>query len=439
MEWWVYRNGEVSNRPLTRREMREKDYVTRDTYVCRTGQDSWNQAKDDPELEAVLDDGEGPGNTENLELDGESTGPRATPAFNVDHTPSTTSGDDGESTDHSDRSPDPDHEVPSEASETSSDASEASFRSQSDIIAASLWKRPLAFLLDYGLFYLGIWILSGYYYREMAEIGSFGIVLGHSTFFLYMAVLNSDIGGSSSIGKKLTGLRVTDEEGFSLSFYTSFWRYFFLLLPMVLFSVVFTDLLGELPDVVHVALVMVGLFLAVSLVYLYLFNRYRRSLHDCITTTVVVEEPPRDILNFSFWRPHLYFIGVFFALSIYCLSVLFAHYGGIVPILSLQKSLLQHQKILATGIPVYRNFTTDVEGADRTLFVNVWADKPVMNPGRLKRMMIRKTFRQSILVDRYGAIELGIGTGFNAGIISGIRYRRDRRSVEDWREFLRAD
>lgn len=437
MEWWVYRNGEVSDRPLTRRELREKEYVDSQTYVCRTGRDSWLQAGNDPELEGVFESEQGPSGAENLELDeGESSGPRAAPAFNVDHSSSSTS---------------PPTESPSQASSETTGVSEASvqsegttepetpeLRTQRDVIATSLWKRPLAFAFDYGLFYLLFWLAGRYYYDRLVMLETTGIVVGYSLFLLYLAVFNSENGGSSSLGKKLLGLRVKNEEGFSISFFTALTRYFFLLIPFFLFSLAFTNIPGNVPDVVHVALIMVSMFVAVSLVYLYLFNAFRRSLHDCLTSTTVVEDPPRNHLNFRFWRPHLYFIGVFFALSIYGFSVLFMQYGGVVPILNLQKSLLDDPRILATEVPVYKNYTERLGKGPKTLYLTVWVKNPGEDLAALKRDILEVTFRQSTLIEHYGTIQLGIATGLDFGLYSRKNYHYDRRSLTAWKEYRQA-
>lgn len=430
MEWWVYRNGTVSDRPLTRRELREKEYVDTDTYVCRTGRDSWVRAGDDPELEGYIQPDEGPDVEEDLELnEDDSSGPRATPAFNVDHTSSSTSSPSGEPPDYAEESND--------TSETDSEDTEetGTLRTQRDVIATSLWKRPLAFVLDYGLFYLVFWGATRYFYDQLLSLETTGIVLGHSGFLLYLAVFNSEIGGSSTIGKKLTGLRVKNEEGFSVSFFTAFWRYLFLLIPFLLFSLVFTDIPGNVPDVVHVALIMVGLFVAVALVYLFLFNTYRRSFHDCITSTTVVEDPPHDHLDFTFWRPHLYFIGIFFALSIYGLSVVFAQYGGVVPMLNLQQNLLEDPRILATEVPVYKNYTNELGTGPTTLYVNVWVKSSAKDLAGLKRDILEVAFHQSTLLDHFDTIQLGVATGVDFGLYSSLDYRYDRRSLTAWENF----
>lgn len=63
MEWWVTLDGEASDEPYSKEEIRDHTDIGPETRVRREGADEWIPASEDPELASIFEVGEGPSET----------------------------------------------------------------------------------------------------------------------------------------------------------------------------------------------------------------------------------------------------------------------------------------------------------------------------------------------------------------------------------------
>lgn len=158
-------------------------------------------------------------------------------------------------------------------------------------VFAGFWRRVIAFLIDTLLLGLLGLVLGLLFESQFVELGQWGRVVGFAIAGAYFIPADSQLFNGQSVGKRLLGLRVQGVTGALISLPRSALRY-------VIFGAAYfangvfietgsnpgwaINVLGG----VFVALLMVGLL---GSLYLLVFNRpSRRTLHDLLTSTVVV-------------------------------------------------------------------------------------------------------------------------------------------------------
>jgi len=187
---------------------------------------------------------------------------------------------------------------------------------------AGIGPRLLALFIDsIVLGILGLIII--FLFDELiVQLGSKARLIGFGVALGYFSILNSTIGHGQTFGKRVVGIQVVDLNGFNLKLSRSFARHFVLLAPYFFNGMFFeSSLLGVPITLILWFIVFGGSF---SIIYLFLFNRSRQSLHDLLVKSVVINpsaekrEPP------IVWRPHLYVTACIFLLSIVIPAVLYA-------------------------------------------------------------------------------------------------------------------
>lgn len=150
------------------------------------------------------------------------------------------------------------------------------------------WKRILALFLD-GVFLGIIGVLLGILFgKQFAQIGGWGRLVGFLIALGYFGVLNSYLGKGQSIGKRITKIRVIDEDGECISLNRSLLRSTVLELPFFLNGIMLAPSILMSPVGTIIGLIIFGI--GGGIIYFYIFNRQtRQSLHDLICRTYVVK------------------------------------------------------------------------------------------------------------------------------------------------------
>jgi uncharacterized RDD family membrane protein YckC len=156
-------------------------------------------------------------------------------------------------------------------------------------IRPSIIKRILALIIDFII--LGIiGAISGLFFENFyASIGIYGTLIGSSITILYFSILQSSTGKGQSLGKKAIGVKVTDLNGNYLSNESSFLRSFILYFPIMNI-----EILSNGNKMIIVLLILTTIILAS--IYFILINKSRRSLHDILTKSIVIN---KDIETFE--------------------------------------------------------------------------------------------------------------------------------------------
>jgi len=156
---------------------------------------------------------------------------------------------------------------------------------------SGFWIRILAFAVDIML--LGFFgrLLGLLFFKQFAELGQWGNLVGFPVALLYFGILNSKIGGGQTIGKKLLRIKVVGKNTDYIRLRASLLRSAILILPAI-FPVPFKFSSASFLT----ALIL--LLLQISIIYAYIANVYsRQSIHDLICGTYVVKSAAAE--NFS--------------------------------------------------------------------------------------------------------------------------------------------
>jgi uncharacterized RDD family membrane protein YckC len=146
----------------------------------------------------------------------------------------------------------------------------------------SIFKRGLALMID--LLILGvIGYMSGAFLESFyVSLGNYGSLIGATITLIYFSIFHSSIVKGQTVGKQIVAIRVTNLTGEYLSLKKAFLRSFVFYFPIMIVGIFFEGngilILGSLP----------------SLYFALVNKKSRRSLHDILALSIVVNEATTD-------------------------------------------------------------------------------------------------------------------------------------------------
>ncbi|WP_421738744.1 RDD family protein [Caulobacter sp.] len=161
-------------------------------------------------------------------------------------------------------------------------------------IRAGFWRRILGFLIDGIVLGLTGIALGTSLYDELANLAGPTRLIGLAIGAVYFGVTTSAIGGSRTLGMRVTGLKVVSVKGGPLSLPTALWRAILLQAPFML-----NGMIVSLTDPVWLKLygVVVGTIVfgaGLAQILLLFFNRASgRLVHDLLSGAAVVRVEAR--------------------------------------------------------------------------------------------------------------------------------------------------
>jgi uncharacterized RDD family membrane protein YckC len=178
-----------------------------------------------------------------------------------------------------------------------------------------LWRRWLAFLIDWIILSLGGCIASLILFEPLAALGVWTRLIGFAVATAYFGLFDSGWGGAGSPGKKMIGIRVVDDAGRAIGVGRSLLRAALLCAPVILNNFY----LAQRGDYPHLAVNgLLGGWMVATL-YVLIFNRgTKQGLHDLATRTFVVRgaaAKPSELRR-TFWKPHLMIAAAILALNV---------------------------------------------------------------------------------------------------------------------------
>ena len=172
-----------------------------------------------------------------------------------------------------------------------------------------------AFLVD--VVVLGVigWIVGSIFYEVLIGFTWESRIIGAVITGAYVVVLNSHIGNGSTLGKRIFKLQVLGVDGRTISLQRSAVRYVVLFFPFFMNGIQLpANVLSNsgLLAVSGTALSVLIFGTAAAIVYLVVFNkRNRRSLHDLVSSTVVVRrDNDLSSIDLRVAKVHVYALGV---------------------------------------------------------------------------------------------------------------------------------
>ncbi|MBE0448320.1 MAG: RDD family protein [Actinobacteria bacterium] len=309
---------------------------------------------------------------------------------------------------------------------------------------ASFWHRLGAWVID--AIFLGIigqilgWSLSFIWF----QIGPYGRFVGLFFLIPYFGILNSNIAGGQTIGKRLLKIGVRDGANQPIGIGRSLLRTSILILPFMLNGWSLPILQNPALQWLQAVIVFGG---GSILVYTMIFNRgARQGLHDLVCGTYVIHLPGKP--NFSFLKTsqiHMVVSGVLLSIAIVATSAS-AFVGakivektGLAPIHNLYQVLQQDDRFFAVSVNDNRMYYSQ-GSVTRTLAIELWYKGTSSSDNERQeifRSVVQKVFANMDDVNKYDGISVRLTRAYDIGIASGRLFFSETKSVPDWQDSVK--
>jgi uncharacterized RDD family membrane protein YckC len=307
---------------------------------------------------------------------------------------------------------------------------------------APLWKRVVAYFLDWILLAVVGMCIGFFLFDALAGIGIWGGAIGFVTAMIYFGICDSRIRNGQSVGKIAMKIRVVSRSGAPLRVPPAFLRAAILLVPYFLIGIPF-DLVAHFWSGILLSMLIFGT--AFGLAYLLLFNRTtRRSLHDLAVGSTVVRADDKTSgvpVAHPLWRGHIVAVVLLFVVA------------AILPVLGAQLtkkepfvSLLALQTLLSAEpgvvhVNVTDGATTRLNGKDtakpvKTLSIQVAVQSKTLYEEAFADKIARIALDNHIAANDKDLIVVTVSYGYDIGIASAQTSKIFTHSPADWRTRL---
>ena len=304
---------------------------------------------------------------------------------------------------------------------------------------AGFWRRFFAFCLDglfLGLFGACIGLVA---YDRLVALGDWGRAVGFAIALVYFGVMDSELSGGQTPGKRILAIKVVRANGAPLSVSGSTLRATIFCVPYFL-NGAFID-----AGVITSWLVTFLVFgVGVSIVYLLLFNRRtRQSLHDLAVGSYVVSNKTDDQVGEArrIWPAHFGAVGLILTAAL-ALPYFAQRLESSVPfaaLLSVQQALQQEPDVRhATAVVSVNKFFGKNQSATTThIFIsNIVLSRQVTDFESLSNRLARIILDRDPSAAKEDKIAISIRYGYDIGIASAWRSRVFAFSPDQWRQRL---
>lgn len=286
---------------------------------------------------------------------------------------------------------------------------------------AGFWRRLFAFAVDVILMSIPGFLLGYFFYGFFSSDSGWGPIIGFVITIPYFAVLGSSIGNGQTLGQRWTGIEIVDAKGNHLSFSKSFLRYAVLLVPLFFGSI--------LPS----PLAWLTSFAGLAIVYLYLFNtRTRRTLHDLVTGSSVVETPGVGNVEHSpVWPWHWVILGILGIVGVIASSLVYRT-GPFPELLAIQNTLEDSGEFRAVNVMLQTNSNKHTAGLR---LIVTCRNKPAdyEQAGARIVAMVEQADPQAAARD---FISVDFKEGFQIGLATFSNSRHVSHSPQQWEKIL---
>ena len=302
---------------------------------------------------------------------------------------------------------------------------------------AGFWRRLFAFCLD-GLFLgaigAGIGLVA---YDRLVALGDWGHAVGFAIALVYFGVMDSELSGGQTLGKRILGIKVVTANGAPLSVSAATLRATIFCVPYFL-NGAFID-----AGVITSWLVTFLFFgVGVSIAYLLLFNRQtRQSLHDLAVAAYVVSNKSGDSIDASKSMSAVHFGAVGLILAAALVLPYFVQRitssSPFARLMSLQQALQQDPDVRHARaiIGVSKFFGKDQSTTTTHIFSSdIVLSRRVTDFDSLANRLARIILDHDPSTEKEDEIVISIHYGYDIGIASAWRSRNFAFSPEQWRK-----
>jgi uncharacterized RDD family membrane protein YckC len=304
---------------------------------------------------------------------------------------------------------------------------------------AGFWRRLFAWLLDIVILGLIGQLLSLLFSSFLFSIGPYGRPIGLVFTIPYFGIMNSEIGGGQTLGKRLMKIAVRNKDNHPIELGRSIIRILLLAVPSLFNQWAIPPLQNPVVQWL-VAVVVFGL--GGATIYLMVFNRTaRQGVHDLLLGTYVVKLGGTAIKSFP-TTPRLHWIVGAAWLGMVATGSLIASIvapsviseSSLAPVMNLYYHLQNDPRFFTVGVSD-TTFSGSNTEPTRVLVITAWY-KGKLEEGDSEdviQSIVKAVLENSENIDDYDGIQVRITTAYDIGIASANVTLSFGNSIEGWR------
>lgn len=287
---------------------------------------------------------------------------------------------------------------------------------------AGFWRRVFAHIFDTIILALPLILIGFFLFDYFAALGNFGVIAGFIISATYFTLGYSRIFGGQTVGKAIVDINVIDQQGQLLSPSRAFLRYLILDFPYYISGML---LLWARPDsLFHFVVGLLSSLLVLASIYLLIFNRpTRRTLHDYISGSIVINHDATAQTYKPLWKGHYAFLISIISVVIFFSFLVFQNYKPKLQLLMVFKDVIESQTDYQVTQLAAREFTPPANKGQpiKQLIVDVHTYDTDVD---LEAMSdeITLLLRNQPNVANYTHIYLSASNGYNLGIAHFKKY-----------------
>ena len=273
------------------------------------------------------------------------------------------------------------------------------------------------------------------FFEPLCHLGLWGRLIGFCVSMGYFGLMDSELGGGQTLGKRLLDIRVVDKTGNTLSVEKAMLRTALLILPNFLNSLPLS--VTRTPTAISVLLIVIVLGLGGTTLYMLTFNRQtKQGIHDIAAGSFVVNASHDGPLHPGpIWKTHwLILSGLIVLVAI----------GGSIASTKLSKSgpfpeLLDDARVIESlpgvrNAGVYKQWSRNAgSGITRqTLWITIVANEQPADVEGSANLAAQTLLAKDANARTYDSIRVVITRGYDLGIASSYRSETFVHAPADW-------
>ncbi|PKN94782.1 MAG: hypothetical protein CVU44_02955 [Chloroflexi bacterium HGW-Chloroflexi-6] len=305
---------------------------------------------------------------------------------------------------------------------------------------SGFWRRFFAWVVD--VLILGIigQIIGVVFSSFLFSVGPYGRPIGLLFTIPYFGIMNSQIGGGQTFGKRLMKIAVRNKDNKPIELWRSIIRISLLAIPS-LFNQWSIPIFQNPFMVWFLSLIIFGLGGAIF--YTMVFNRKaRQGIHDLILGTYVVHLPEKPIESFPttsriHWIVTSVWIGIV-AIGTLVMALItpsIVSKTPLAPVMSLYNILQDDPRFFTVGVNDHTFYGSSGK-TSHSLIITVWykGKLPESDRKEVIESIVKTVLENAENIDNYDGIQVKITSAYDIGIASANLYMSFSDSIEGWRK-----
>lgn len=281
---------------------------------------------------------------------------------------------------------------------------------------AGFWRRFFALFIDSLFISLFSFIIASFLKNPIYEHPIIFGFIGYALVVAYFGILNSNVCHGQTIGKKVLNIKVLDLDHQFIDIKISILRASVCFAPICLFNI--TDFLQ--PYIFSTAIGLILALIYMVTFYLFVFNsKSRRTLHDFLFNTIVVNEDAVESKAQPLWPGHFIFLGIF---SLFIVSYYFIYSYSMTKSLS-NNDLTSQLMEISPHILNIENVSQDISNENNEALMSIYNVrvnnyKLLLNPFFAEDFALRLDRLSPTLINENNFIILGLISSYQFGFAS---------------------